>query len=50
MLDRLEGARGRLEATEDPEVAIEVLGELAQIAKEIEAAIGAARQAVDASP
>jgi len=50
LLGRLESARDRLEATEDPEMAIEVLSELARIAKEIEAAIGAARQAVDAEP
>ena len=48
LLQRLEAAREKLDATEDPEVAIDVLSELSQIAKEIEAAIGAARKAADA--
>ena len=48
LLERLEAAREKLEATDDPEVAIDVLSELSQIAKEIEAAIGDARKAVDA--
>ncbi|MBA2357164.1 MAG: hypothetical protein H0V84_01905 [Actinobacteria bacterium] len=50
LLERLERARARLEATEDPDAAIDVLAELSEIAKEIELAIGDARKAVDAEP
>jgi hypothetical protein len=44
LLERLEETRAKLEATEDPEAAIEVMGELAEIAKAVEAAIELARK------
>ena len=44
LLERLEEARARLEATSDPEQAIDVLGELAEIAKQVEAEIELARR------
>jgi hypothetical protein len=44
LLERLEQARTKLEATSDPEQAIDVLGELAEIAKQVEAEIELARR------
>ena len=44
LLERLESTRARLEATSDPEQAIDVLGELAEIAKQVEAEIELARR------
>lgn len=44
LLGRLEGARARLEATDDPEQAIEILQELSEIAKGVEAALQRARR------
>jgi hypothetical protein len=44
LLERLERARERLESTEDPEVAIDVLAELAEIAKQVEVEILRARR------
>lgn len=44
LLDRLEASRAKLEATEDPEAAIEVLGELAELARAIEAEIERAKR------
>jgi hypothetical protein len=44
LLEKLEQARARLEQTEDPEAAIEVLSELAEIAKEVEAELSRARR------
>ncbi len=44
LLERLERSRERLEQTEDAEAAIEVLGELAEIAKQVEAEITRARE------
>jgi hypothetical protein len=43
LLERLEAARTKLEATEDPDEAIVVLQELAELAKEIEAELQKAR-------
>jgi hypothetical protein len=43
LLERLETARAKLEATEDPDTAIEVLQELAALAKEIEVELQRAR-------
>jgi hypothetical protein len=43
LLKRLEDARARLEQTDDPEVAVEILQELTQIAKDVEAEIQRAR-------
>jgi hypothetical protein len=44
LLERLEQARAKLEATSDPEQAIDVLAELAEIAKQVEAEIEQARR------
>jgi hypothetical protein len=44
LLEKLEEARTRLEQTEDPEAAIEVLSELSEIAKEVEAELARARR------
>jgi hypothetical protein len=44
LLGRLEEARARLEATTDPEQTIEVLSELAEIAKQVEAELARARR------
>ena len=38
------GTRARLEETEDPEAAIDILGELAEIAKQVEAELERARR------
>jgi hypothetical protein len=50
LLTRLDEARATLDATDDPEKAIEVLGELTQIAKEIEAEIERAKREAGAQP
>jgi hypothetical protein len=44
LLDRLEAARAKLEATTDPEEAVEVLAELSEIAKEVEAEVARAKR------
>jgi hypothetical protein len=44
LLDRLEEARARLESTEDPEAALAILGELSEIAREVEAEIQRAKR------
>ena len=44
LLDRLEGARKRLEETDDPERAVDILRELAELAKEVQAEIERARR------
>jgi hypothetical protein len=44
LLKRLEEARARLEVTADPEQAVEVLRELAEVAKEVQAEIERARR------
>lgn len=48
LMERLEGTRARLEATSDPEIAIEVLTELAEIARDVEAALTQAKREADA--
>jgi hypothetical protein len=48
LLERLEAARARLDQTEDPDQAIDVLQELSEIAKEIEAELQRARAATEA--
>jgi exonuclease VII small subunit len=48
LLARLEAARARLESTDDPDRAIEVLQELADLAREIEAELQRARRASEA--
>jgi hypothetical protein len=49
-MERLEVTRTRLEQTTDPEAAIDILSELAEIAKEIEAALSEAKREADAEP
>ena len=44
LLDRLEQARGRLESVEDPEAAIDILGELAELARRVEVELEQARR------
>jgi hypothetical protein len=44
LLERLERTRVRLEETQDPEAAIDILGELADIAKQVEAELEQARR------
>jgi hypothetical protein len=44
LLDRLERTRARLEETKDPDEAIEILTQLAQIAKEVEAQLQQAKR------
>jgi len=44
LLEQLEQTRARLEATDDPEAAIDILGELADIAKQVEAELERARR------
>ncbi len=46
LLERLEEARSRLERTTDPDQAIEILAELSEIAKEVEAQLQAAKREV----
>jgi hypothetical protein len=48
LMERLEQTRARLEATSDPDTALEVLTELAQIAKDVEAALSQAKREADA--
>jgi hypothetical protein len=44
LLERLERTRQELESTQDPDRAIEVLSELADIAKEVEAELARAKK------
>jgi hypothetical protein len=44
LLERLERARQELESTQDPDRAIEILSQLAEIAKEVEAELARARR------
>ena len=44
LLDRLEQARAQLEKAENPESAVDVLQDLAQLAKEVQAEIEKARR------
>jgi hypothetical protein len=48
LLERLEETRARLETTADPDQAIDVLTELAEIAKQVEVEIEQARREADA--
>jgi poly(A) polymerase Pap1 len=43
LLRRLDEARGRLEETEDAEAAVVVLGELSELAREVQAEVERAR-------
>jgi hypothetical protein len=44
LLERLERTRQELESTQDPDRAIEILSELAEIAKEVEAELAQAKK------
>ena len=48
LLDRLEETRARLERTTDPDEAIEILAELSEIAKEVEAQLQQAKREAEA--
>jgi hypothetical protein len=48
LLERLDEARARLERTQDPEAALQILGELSEIAKEVEAEIQRAKREAEA--
>jgi hypothetical protein len=48
LLERLDDARARLEAAGDPDQTIDILSELAEIAKEVEAEIAKAERETDA--
>ena len=53
LLERLEQARAQLEQIaegDDPDAAIDVLAQLAEIAKEVEAELARARREADAGP
>jgi uncharacterized protein (DUF3084 family) len=47
LLARLEQARTQLDQTEDPDRAIEILQELAELAKEVEAELQRAKRAAE---
>ena len=47
LLARLEAARGRLDETQEPERAIEILQELADLAKEVETELQRAKRAAE---
>ena len=47
LLARLEAARQRLDETEDPDQAIEILQELAELAKEVESELQRAKRAAE---
>jgi hypothetical protein len=49
LLDKVEAARSELEGVEDPERAVQVLQELADLAKEVQAEVERARRDADAS-
>jgi poly(A) polymerase Pap1 len=44
LLDRLEKTRAKLEVTQEPDDAIEILGELAEIARQVEAELERAKR------
>jgi poly(A) polymerase Pap1 len=48
LLEKLEAARARLESTDDPDTAIEVLSELSELAREVEAELTRAKREADA--
>ncbi len=48
LLTRVEQARARLDVTDDPEAALDVLGELAELAKEVEGEIQRAKREAEA--
>jgi len=50
LLDQLEAARVKLEQTDDPEAAVDLLAEITDLAKEAHAEIERARREIDAQP
>ena len=48
LLERLEAARAKLEATTDPQEAVDILAELSEIAKDVEAEVQRAKKEADA--
>lgn len=50
LVGRVESLREQLEGTDDPDRAIEILGEVSQLAKEAEAELQRARREADARP
>ena len=48
LLEKVEAARAELEATDDPERAVQVLQELADLAKEVQAVVAGAGRAAAA--
>ena len=48
LLSRVEEARARLEGTDDPDTALEVLSDLAELAKQVEAEIQRAKRDAEA--
>lgn len=50
LLAKLEAARARLEETDDPDAAVDLLGEITELAKEAHAEIERARREADAQP
>jgi hypothetical protein len=49
LLEKVEASRAELEGTDDPERAVQVLQELADLAKEVQAEVERARREADAS-
>jgi len=49
LLEKVESARAQLETADDPERAVEILQELADLAKEVQAEVERARREADAS-
>ena len=49
LLEKVEAARAELERSEDPERAVEVLRQLAELAKEVQGEVEQARREADAS-
>jgi hypothetical protein len=50
LLGKLEEKRAQLESTEDPNAAVDLLGEITELAKEAHAEIERARREADAQP
>jgi poly(A) polymerase Pap1 len=49
LLEKVEASRAELEGTDDPERAVQVLQELADLAREVQAEVERARREADAS-
>jgi predicted ribosome quality control (RQC) complex YloA/Tae2 family protein len=49
LLEKVESSRAQLETADDPERAVEILQELADLAKEVQAEVERARREADAS-